>query len=180
MVRLQIVTLILLVPILQCNSQIFKDTSCGFSLILPKNWTIEKVKSSSECEYGLKYPKWTNIASDKEFDIGNFAIYISVSNGSIEKDGESHACVYEDSIWWFEGRAGARNKAKFIRTDFWNAVIGKSEVGIYKRNDVGYFGAASAFVALLDNRRGKLAEIISDGQFTDKATFEYIVNNLRF
>ena len=181
MVRLKILTVFLLFPVMHCYTQmIFKDTSCGLSLTIPKQWTIEKAKSSAVCVFYMKYPAWDTIVSNTTHHTRKYPISVEMVNGSIEKNGNIYACFHEDSTWWIGGMRGAREKAKYIRNSFWDAVIGKSEVSIDNKNSVVRSGTGFALVALLDNRNGRLINLFSDYRFTDEATFEQIVNSIRF
>jgi hypothetical protein len=181
MVRLKILTVFLLIPVIHCYTQIiFKDTSCGLSLTIPKHWTIEKGKSSAVCVFQMKYPAWDTIVSNTTHHTRTCSISIQMVDGSIEKNGNIYACFQEDSTWWIGGMRGARDKAKFIRNSFWDAVIGKSEVSIDNKNNVGGSGTGFVLVALLDNRNGRLVNLFSDYHFTDEVTFEKIVNSIRF
>ena len=175
--------MLLFFPLLQCYTQaIFKDTTCGFSLTLPKHWTIKEVKRPDVCYFSLKYPAWDTIALKLKWGshIIKYPIEIKLEKGSIKKNGVNYACFNENGIWWIGGLRGALQKARFISNSFWDAVIGKSEVAIQSKNDIGYPGTKFVFVTLLDNRHGRFVSIVSNYHFNDETTFNKIVNSIRF
>jgi hypothetical protein len=159
------------------SQNIFTDTTCDYSVTLPQNWTIEKIEYAffpTECAFGIKYPGWDEIASDTVYDVGKYAVYISIYIGSLEIDGESYGYTYKDSVWWINGRAGYQNEGTFIKTKNWEAIIGESEVGSYLRRG-GYMGSASTYTAILDNRKGRLFSLVADSRFDDKTIFDFIL-----
>ena len=174
---------VLLLFIQQIYSQnIHTDSICTYSVTLPEGWSIEKINSpfdETECAFGLKYFGWEEIASDTMYDVGEYAIYISIYDGSLYNDSESYIFEYRDSTWWINGRAGYQNEGTFIQTEEWIAIMGETEVGAYLKGG-GYFGSASAYVAILDNKKGKLLEIIADSMFQSTTIFDSIVFSIRF
>ena len=174
---------IILLCISQIHSQnIYTDTTCSYSVSLPQGWSIEKIKPpffQTECAFGLKYPGWEEISSDTVYDVGEYALYISIYDGSLYDNSKKYEFEYRDSTWWINGRAGYQNEGSFVQTRDWDAIIGETEVGAYLKGG-GYFGTASAYVAILDNKKGKLLEIVADSMFQDKTIFDSIVFNISF
>ena len=178
-----LVILIVLLFIPEYYSQnIYKDTTCSYTVTLPQGWTIKKIEYPfypTKCAMGLKYPGWEKIASDTIFDVGKYAIYISIYDGSIYNDSSDYGFEYKDSTWLIDGRAGEQNEGKFVKTKYWDAIMGESEVGTYLKHG-GYFSEGFAYVAILDNRKGKIMSIVSDSKFQDKTIFDSIVCSIRF
>ena len=160
---------------------VYSDSTCNFSVMIPNDWTIERINYAffhTDCAFGLKYPGWDEIASDTVYDVGKYAIYISVYDGSLKTDGESYGYSYKDSIWWIDGRAGWQNEGIFLKTKDWEAIIGESEVGSYLKKG-GYGGSTSTYVAMLDNKKGKLFSLIAQSRFQDKTIFDFILFSIK-
>ncbi len=175
MKTLKLISIILLFVSNIYSQKIYTDTSCGFTVAIPKDWTVKELApevSWYNCEIGLSYPGWKKEIPDTTFDVNDYALHISVYNGSLTDD--QSGIEFKDSTWWIVGRAGAKNEGAFVQTKNWDAVIGESEVGAYLKQG-GYFGSARALLAVLDNRKGKVLIIFADSMFQDKTIFDSIV-----
>jgi hypothetical protein len=162
---------------------VFVDTLSHLEFQYPGSWTLERVKASSvdsERTFGLKTPDWDSTKVNDEFEVPDYAIEISVYEGTLDSTAERFGTFYENGKWWIEGRAGARDMGSAFSSPTWRGVRGVSEVGMYKKHEGGYLGAASSLVAFLDNGKGKVVVIVGNWPFDDESLFDRVLNSIRF
>jgi len=88
-------------------------------------------------------------------------------------------CQDENGEWQIAGRAGATNQADVKETPAWREIVGLSETGSYDE-ERGYQGMAQVYVALLDNRKGRMAIFVGSSDFAEEKLFNAIVSSFRF
>jgi len=170
---------------LDSSSIAFTDTLCRITFNYSKGWMAQKIKEQyqeTECYFGLRSSDWDTVQVEDEFEVSDFSIYISVYAGSLDssRDQELRGYVFEDSTWWIEGRGGTRTDGNVISSPYWTGITGNSEVGLYRKNDGGYFGSATTPVAILDNKKGRLVEIVADRALDNTTTFYNLIRSIRF
>jgi hypothetical protein len=159
--------------------------SAGCKLAIPAGWTIERIDApffKPQDAFGMKWPGWHKVIAENEddYEIGDFPIYASVYEGSLEASGKEYGWTNEAGTWWIEGKS--RTEALHVKGQAREFLRGESAVGLRAKPGSEYYGSvgATAFVAVVDGLKGKIVVLIADPFFDDKAIFDMIADSVRF
>jgi hypothetical protein len=156
-----------------------------FSLAIPEQWVMERIDPPffpTAHAYGLRYPGWREVVGENEgdYEISAYPIHVCVYDGSLRTSGNAYGWSFEDGRWWLEGRI--RGEAVFTAGKRYDSLRGEPAVGLRAKPGGAYLSsvASTAFVAVIDDRKGNLVVFTSDVFFEDKALFDGIVDGIRF
>jgi hypothetical protein len=149
---------------------------CGFTLAIPRSWSIKsaepwQVQDSCAVELGTtRHAKFVRMLTLELF-----------SGREHDMCDKVMICRDDSGIWQISGRAGTTNRAEVLETPQWRELIGVSETGWYGDDgNSGYQGMAQVYVALLDDRNGRMAIFVASHDLGDEDAFKSVVASFRF
>jgi hypothetical protein len=159
----------------------FQNTMCGVSFEYPLKWIIEPTEplfsSETICSFGLKPENYETIKSQKNYCLGDYALYMGIVNMGLEDATSIASFAYEDGNWYTSGRQGMRGPAMMIKTQGLYILRGLVWVGYLDKECNGYAGIGYIDKALI-NDGGNKSIIISDDSSDFQLHFEYILQTI--
>ncbi len=153
----------------------YKDKTITF--YYPETWELSTEKINNY-EIKLRPKNWlSSNKSSSEIAVDDFALYISISNQTMEKAAtESTIFKKEDGKWKIEGRQGIEGDVKEIKGKNWKGILGEAPVSRFYKGG-GYFGLGWASTAIISD--GKITAVLK-GDELGSQTGQNILESIEF
>ena len=157
------------------------DRECGFSVLLPKGWTLSSKRgfdTAPYCYVTVQPKDWEEHVSQSDLDLPPYPISFSVSGKSLEQAAQDAKLIREGGKWVLRsGTVEDGHKPKVFSGRGWLGLRWRQYSGSRTYREGGNAGATFSTIVLIGNADRSAMIYLSEEEL--EPLFEEIVGSIR-